>query len=74
MRKYAFLGENGTLLHAVLSPGGKIYQGGFATFSSTQFKVRDLEVCFITSSKLYDWRGIQIEMFVENFNTKTRIL
>ena len=60
-----FLGANRTLLHAVLPSGGKIYQGGFASFSITQVKVRDLEVCFIESSKLYDWRGIQIDMFVE---------
>ena len=69
-----FLGANRTLLHAVLPPGGKIYQGGFATFSNTHVKVRDLEVCFIASSKLYDWRVIQIDMFVENCNTKTCIL
>ena len=67
-----FLGANRTLLHAVLPSGGKIYQDGFATFCNTHVKVHDLEVCFIASLKL--WRGIQIDMFVENCNTKTRIL
>ena len=34
------------------------------------------EVCFIATSNLYDWRGIQIDMFVEILlagNTKTKI-
>ena len=29
----------------VLSPGGKTYLAGFAIFSSTEDKLRDLEVC-----------------------------
>ena len=61
-------------LHAVMPPGGKTYQADFDTFSSTEDKSRDLEDCFIATSTLYDWRGIQIYIFVENFNTKTRIL
>ena len=47
-----------------MPPGGKTYQVDFATFSSTEVKLRDLEVCFIASSTLYDWRRIQKDMFV----------
>ena len=40
-----------------------MYQAGFAIFSSTEVKLRDLEFCFIATSKLCDWRGIQIGIF-----------
>ena len=50
-------------LHAVVPPGGKAYQTGFAIFSSTEVKLRDLIVCFISTSKLYDRRMIQMYMF-----------
>ena len=52
-------------LHSVVPPGGKIYQAGFAIFSSTVDILLDLKVCFIATSKLYDWRRIQIYMFVD---------
>ena len=52
-------------LHAVMPPGGKTYQADFATFSSTEVKLGDLEVCFIATSTLYDWRRIQKDLFVK---------
>ena len=52
-------------LHAVMPLGGKTYQADFATFSSTEVKLRDLEVCFIATSTLYDWRRIQKDLFVK---------
>ena len=51
-------------LRAVMPPGGKTYQGDFATFSSTEVKSLDLVVCFIATSTLYDWWRIQKDMFV----------
>ena len=39
-------------LHAVVPPGGKTYQAGFPIFSNTVVRLRDLEVCFVASSKL----------------------
>ena len=74
IRQDAFLKEKtGQLLHEVLPPGGKMYQAGFATFSSTDVKLCDFEVGFIGSSKLYDWRGIQIGKR-SNFNhTKVHV-
>ena len=50
-------------LHAVVLPGGKAYQTGFAIFSSTEVKLRDLIVYFISTLKLYDRRTIQMYMF-----------
>ena len=47
-----------------MPPGGKTYQADFVTFSSTEDKLHDLEVCFIATSTLYDWRTIQKDMFV----------
>ena len=52
----------------VVPPGGKIYQAGFAIFSSTVDILLDLKVCFIATSKLYDWRMIQIYMFLLTFD------
>ena len=48
-----------------MPPGGKTYQADFATFSSTEVKLRDLEVCFIATSTLYDWHRIQKDLFVK---------
>ena len=41
------------------------YIAGFAILSSPVVILRDLKVCFIATLKLYDWRGIQIDMFVD---------
>ena len=40
-----FLGANRTLLHAVVPPGGKIYQGGFGTFSKMQSAIERIRKC-----------------------------
>ena len=40
-----------------------MYQSGFVIFSSSEDNLRDFEVCFIATSKLFDWRRIQIDMF-----------
>ena len=60
---YRFV-QTSHFLHAVMPPGGKTYQADLATFSSTEVKSRDLEVCFIATSTLYDWWRIQKDMFV----------
>ena len=52
-------------LHAIMPPCGKTYQAGYAIFSSTVDIFRDIKVCFIATSKLYDWLRIQIYMFVD---------
>ena len=48
-----------------MPPGGKTYQVDFAKFFNTEVKLRDLEVCFIATSTLYDWRRIQKDLFVK---------
>ena len=62
---HAHFSDLGHFLHSVVPPGGKIYQAGFAIFSSTVDILLDLKVCFIATSKLYDWRRIQIYLFVD---------
>ena len=52
-------------LHAIVPDGGKTYQAGFKIFSSVMDILRDIKVCFIATSKLYDWRRIQIYMFID---------
>ena len=47
-----------------------MYQAGFAIFSSTEAKLHDLEVCFIATSKIIDWHGIQIGTFSHFNHTK----
>ena len=39
-----------------------MYETGFVIFCSTVVSLRDLDVCFVATSKLYDWRRIQIDM------------
>ena len=39
-------------LHAVVPPGGKTYQAGFAKLSSKEVKLRGLLVCFIATSNV----------------------
>ena len=56
------------LLHAVLPPGGKTYQAGFAILSSTEVSLHDIEVCFITTST----RMIQIDVCL-HFTCITKI-
>ena len=57
--------QTGHFQHAVVPPGGETYQAGFAILSSTDVKLCDYKVCFIATSKLYDWRRIQIDMFLD---------
>ena len=42
-----------------------MYQAGFVIFSSIEDNLRDFEVYFIATSKLFDWRRMQIDMFVD---------
>ena len=47
-----------------------MYQSGFAIFSRKEVKLRELEVCFIATLKIFDWRGIQIGKFSHFNHTK----
>ena len=57
-----FLGSNRILpTHSHAAEG----QGVPSDFFRTVIKLRGLEVCFIPTYNLYDWRRIQEDMFVD---------
>ena len=56
---------NHTKIHTHFCRHATFYIAGFAILSSPVVILRNLEVCFIATLKLYDWRGIQIDMFVD---------
>ena len=73
MKTKIFVGADRVLPSCNPAPGGKSYQPGFAIFSSMEIKLRELEVCFIAKSKIFDWRRIQIGTFSHLNHTKIHV-
>ena len=62
---FTFQSHKNTYAFFQICADATFYIAGFPILSSPVVILRDLEVCFIVASKLYNWRRIQIDMFVD---------